>query len=160
MYVYYLASSFFFFLVLPSCFQTRETISRKQREPLDVSNIYIYIYISFARTAICSESSFTTDDISIFEEIEEVVRDDDTATNRDNNSVLACTLQHPLVRYVSSNVLSVCAYLNLPTRIWFLFKSVERTSLYGTSNVPLFRGSSKDARVTAYRGESASCMSS
>lgn len=54
---------------------------------------YIYIYICFARTAICSESSFTKDDISIFKEIEEIVYDDDTVTNRDNNSVLACTLQ-------------------------------------------------------------------
>lgn len=50
-----------------------------------------YIYIRFARTAICSVSSFTADDISIFEEIEEVVLDDDTTTNRDSNiiSVLA-----------------------------------------------------------------------
>jgi len=50
--------------------------------------IYIYIYISFTRTAICSRSSFTTDDISLFKKIEKVVCDDDTAMNTDNNFVL------------------------------------------------------------------------
>lgn len=70
----------------------------------------------------------------IFEEIEEVVRDDDTATNTDNNFVLeydsntGCSLQ---VRPVDQmRVLSVRAYLNLPTYSSFFFKRRENKSVW------------------------------
>jgi len=62
------------------------------------------------------------------------IRDDDTATNRDNNSVLTyynmkTAAGNTRWSDASSYVLSVCAYLNLPTYELF-YKRWEKKSLW------------------------------